>query len=117
MLRHRDELKPEAADRLEGTTRHRDEVKRGARDVLDGTIEQVTCSVPAALDLRLATSRQTVRLHSEDYFKVQFGAANFTPTGELHPCTELQGTRARVFFWHVQGAPYDGEIISVELRK
>ena len=88
---------------------------RGVRLAVSGTVKDVQCVEPARLDLKLDTGGRTVALHSENYFKVDFTAANFTPKGELKPCTDLKGVAARIEY--VQPAAKKGQIVSVEMRK
>jgi hypothetical protein len=41
---------------------------------------------------------------------------NFTPTGELNPCKNLEGMKAKVeYFEGLSGA--EGQIVSIELSK
>jgi hypothetical protein len=55
--------------------------------------------------------------HSNNYFKIQFTAANFTPASELHPCTDLEGMKAHVEFFEALGKSAEGQIFSIELSK
>ncbi len=99
------------------TLRHRDDMARGQRDVIEGRIRDVKCSAPALLDLTLDSPVGTLKLHADNYFKVEYKAVNFTPSGELQPCKQLEGMKARIIFAGFKGRPNTGEIISVELRK
>jgi hypothetical protein len=56
-------------------------------------------------------------LHSNNYFKIQYTAVNFTPAGELHPCTDLDGVKAHVEFFEASGKSVEGQIFSIELSK
>jgi tetratricopeptide (TPR) repeat protein len=87
--------------------------RRGAK----GTITDVQCSLPAILELKLDGEGKTLSLHSNNYFKIQFTAINFTPKGELHPCTDLNGMKARVEFFEASGKSAEGQIFSIELSK
>jgi len=69
------------------------------------------------MDLKIDLSVGTEELHTDDYFKVQFSASNYTPQGELLPCKQLTGMKARILFHAYQDQPGAGEIISVELRE
>jgi len=69
------------------------------------------------MDLTLTSRVGTFHLHTGDYLKVEYSAADFEPAGELVPCTGLRGRRARVFFYDLKGRPNEGDLISVELRK
>jgi hypothetical protein len=82
-----------------------------------GTIRDVQCSLPANMELKVEGDGKTLSLHSNNYFRIQFTAVNFTPEGELHPCTDLEGMKANVEFFEASGKPGDGQIFSIELRK
>jgi tetratricopeptide (TPR) repeat protein len=88
---------------------------RGVRLAVSGTVNDVQCLEPARLDLKVETGGHTFVLHSENYFKVSFTALNFTPQGELKPCTDLNGVTARIEY--VQPAGKQGQIVSVEMRR
>lgn len=97
--------------------RHRDRPPRGQRDVAEGTIRDVRCSMPSMMDLTFDAVGGAVRLHSDNYFEVVYTAKNFTPTGELLPCTQLQGKKARIVFFEYKGQRNSGELVSIELTK
>ncbi len=89
---------------------------RGARDMADGQVRTVTCK-GRAMDMTFDDSYEILRLHSDNYFKVDFSAINFTPSGTMNPCKTAQGMYARVYYYRLKGHPKEGELISVELRK
>jgi Flp pilus assembly protein TadD len=97
--------------------RHRDETPKGPRRVVEGKIEDVQCSQPAIMDLKVKGSNRTVALHADNYYKVSFTAANFTPHGELHPCEDIEGLRARIEFVASTDHASPGQIVSIELSK
>ncbi len=96
---------------------HRDEVAHGPRAVADGIIKEVKCSTPAALDLTLIASGRVFSLHTDNYYKVDYRALNFTPTRELQPCSHLRGMSARITYFRSEARANEGEIIAVEVRK
>ena len=63
---------------------------RGARDMADGQVRTVTCK-GRAMDMTFDDSYEILRLHSDNYFKVDFSAINFTPSGTMNPCKTAQG--------------------------
>jgi Tfp pilus assembly protein PilF len=93
------------------------EEPHGPRSTVKGTIKDVQCSVPAIMELKVKGKEQTVSLHSNNYFKIQFTAANYTPAGELHPCNDLEGMKAHVEFFEASGKSAEGQIFSIELSQ
>ncbi len=93
------------------------EEPRGPRHGVKGTIKDVRCSQPAIMELRVAVDGKVLSLHSNNYFKIQYTAVNFTPAGELHPCTDLDGMKAHVEFFEASGKSAEGQIFSIELSK
>ncbi len=89
----------------------------GPRRALTGTIRDVQCSVPAKMDLKLEAREGTIVLHADNYYKLQFSVLGFTPSPEFHPCTDLEGKRARIEFVESAVKTKPGQIKSVELRK
>jgi hypothetical protein len=89
---------------------------RGPRDLTDGVIKEVHCR-GARLNMDLQTAHETMHLFTNNYFKVDFSALGFTPTGKVNPCREIKGMKARVVFYDIKGRTDEGELISVELRK
>ena len=87
----------------------------GIHRILTGKVTSVDCHMPAVLDLKFVVGSNTTALHSDNYYKVQFSALGFTPNGELHPCTDLQGMQAKIEFVEIAGDVH--QIVSVELRK
>ena len=69
------------------------------------------------MEVTFKASRDTLSLHTRDYFKVDFRAANFTPAAELNPCLDIKGMKARIVYLHPRGHPNSGEIVSVELSR
>ena len=67
------------------------------------------------MDLKFEGKDGTVALHANNYYKIQFSAMGFVPTGELHPCSDIKGMQARVEF--VESTGKAGQITAIELRK
>jgi hypothetical protein len=64
-----------------------------------------------------ASNGQAVSLYRNDFNQVEFTAANFTPKGDLNPCTDIEGLKAKVQYAEVSDKSVAGQIISVELSK
>jgi tetratricopeptide (TPR) repeat protein len=93
------------------------EEPHGARRGVKGTIKDVKCSLPAVMELKVEGGGKTLSLQSNNYFKIQFSAVNFTPSGELNPCADLNGMKANVQFFDASGKATEGQIFSIELSK
>ncbi len=89
----------------------------GPRRGLKGKIKSVQCSQPAIMELMFEGGGKTIPLHSNNYFKIQFTAINYTPAGELHPCTDLEGMKAQIEFFEASSKSAEGQIFSIELSK
>jgi Tfp pilus assembly protein PilF len=89
----------------------------GPRRSVKGTIRNVQCSLPAIMRLKVEAEGKTISLRSNNYFKIPFTAVGFTPAGELHPCTELEGMKAHVEFFEASEKAAEGLIFFVELSK
>src|SRR5579863_2393971 len=74
------------------------EVPRGLRRTVKGTIKDVRCTVPAILEVKVKDGSQTFVLRSDNYFKIQFTALNYTPKGNLRPCADLEDMQAQIEF-------------------
>jgi tetratricopeptide (TPR) repeat protein len=90
--------------------------RHGPKKTITGTIQQVQCSAPSAVDVQLAVGKGTLKLHSDNYYKVAFSALGFSPTGELHPCSDIQGMAAKIDY---EDGTDDSPkyIVAVELHK
>jgi tetratricopeptide (TPR) repeat protein len=82
-----------------------------------GTIHGVTCSYPVVLEMQLVGPKGTVQLYNDNYYDIDFSAANFTPQGDLHPCQDIEGLKAKVQYFATADKTVDGQIVSVELSK
>jgi hypothetical protein len=93
------------------------EILRGPHHFGSGILRHVRCSWPEVLDVDVDTGGHTVALHSANYYKIVFTALNFRPKSELNPCTDLEGTRARVEFVTGSGNTKSGGIVSIEMLR
>ncbi len=87
-----------------------------ADDMADGQVKSVECK-GRALDMVFDASDEILRLHTDNYFKVDFSAINFTPKGVMNPCKRAKGMYARVYYNHVKDHPHRGILVAVEFRK
>jgi Tfp pilus assembly protein PilF len=82
-----------------------------------GTIKNVKCSYPSNMDFNFDTGGHSITLHSGNYYKIPFSALNFNPKPEFDPCTDLEGTRAKVEYVAPSGDAKVGGIVAVEMMK
>jgi tetratricopeptide (TPR) repeat protein len=80
-----------------------------------GRVANVSCT-SASLELTLQGTLSTLHLHSSDYSKIEFPATSWTPPQTFNPCQELKGHQAAISYRQYDGSPYDGEIVSIEVR-
>jgi tetratricopeptide (TPR) repeat protein len=97
--------------------KHPTEPANGPKHTTDGVIREVKCSYPSMIEFRVEGAKKTVALYSNDYFKLDFTAANFTPDGTLNPCSGIEGMKAKVQYAESSDKTVDGQAISIELRK
>ena len=81
-----------------------------------GQVVAVSCNSPA-LELTLQGTFSKLRLHSSDYLKVEITTTAGNSPPSFDPCQDLKGHQAAISYRQYDGSPYDGEIVSVEVRK
>ena len=82
-----------------------------------GRIVAVSCKAAPALELTLQGTLSKLRLHAGNYFKIEFLTTSWKPPEGFDPCQQLQGHVAAISYRSFEGSAYDGEIVSVEVRK
>jgi Tfp pilus assembly protein PilF len=95
--------------------KHPNETPHGTMRVFTGTVRSAVCSYPSVLELKIADAAKTLSLYSNNFSKIEFSAANFTPKGDLDPCRDLLGLKARVEYSETSDKAEDGQIVSVVL--
>jgi tetratricopeptide (TPR) repeat protein len=94
-----------------------DDGKHGPRRSVKGTIREVKCLYPSIMKLRLDGPAKALELRSRNYFKVEYTALNFTPSGDLNPCKDLEGIKAKVDYFEGASDSVPGQIIAIEMTK
>lgn len=97
--------------------KHPTEPPTGAKHVADGVMRQVTCSYPAVLEFQVQTATATVSVYTNNFYKLDVSALGFTPTGDMYPCSDFEGKKARVEYAEVSDKTVAGQVLSVELHK
>ncbi|HEX4310342.1 MAG TPA: hypothetical protein VHZ25_09965 [Acidobacteriaceae bacterium] len=108
-----------AAGNLQPATppRHPTETLHGADRIVEGVIRGAHCNGPGVLELTVVGAKGSVSLYNNDAYKIDFRALNFTPTGEIHPCQDLEGMKARVHYFATADKTVDGQITMIALSK
>jgi tetratricopeptide (TPR) repeat protein len=84
---------------------------------LDGLVRAVTCAFPSVMDLILEAGGKQYRFHTDDFYAVQYAAADKPGRSDFQPCKELEGLQVRLEYVPTPGREYLGEIKSVLIRK
>jgi len=82
-----------------------------------GKIVAVSCKAAPALELTLQGTLSKLRLHASNYLKIELVMATWKLPEGFNPCQHLQGHVAAISYRSFEGSAYDGEIVSVEVRK
>jgi tetratricopeptide (TPR) repeat protein len=107
-------LRPDAAQQ---TPKYPTEAPTGPHHTARGILRSVHCSYPTVLTLSVDQSGNAVSLYRNDFNQIEFSATNFTPKGDLNPCTDIEGMKAKVAYAEVSDKSIAGQILSVELSK
>ena len=91
--------------------------RRGPRRTVHGTLKNVQCAYPATMTLKVEGGKNPLGLRAANYYKVEYTASNFRPAGDLNPCKDLEGMKAKVDYFEGLGEGAEGQIISIELSK
>ncbi|MGD0735075.1 MAG: DUF1570 domain-containing protein [Terracidiphilus sp.] len=97
--------------------KHPTEAPSGPKHLAVGVIHAVECTYPAVIDFQVETAGKSVSLYSNNYFKIDLTAANFTPAASMNPCHDIDGMKAKVQYADSSDKTVDGQVISIELRK
>ena len=90
----------------------------GSQHTVAGVIRSVKCSYPTILTFTLDRPGKPVALYTNNYFKIIFTTgANYNPTGDILPCSGIEGLKGKVVYSEVTDARVAGQVLSVELSK
>jgi Tfp pilus assembly protein PilF len=97
-------------------TRRKEFVPSGPHRFLVGTLKSVHCDAPM-LELTVSSDTKTLALHADNYYKIQFTAINFQPSGDLNPCRDLENRSAKVEYVESSDKSDAPHLIAIELHK
>jgi tetratricopeptide (TPR) repeat protein len=95
---------------------HPEDNHHGPQRTIRGTLRDVQCSPPATMRLKVEGAAKALGLRTRNYYKVEYSALNFSPSGDLNPCKDLEGMKANVEYFEGLAAA-EGQIVSIELTK
>jgi tetratricopeptide (TPR) repeat protein len=91
-------------------------VASGPHHFLTGVLKDVHCD-SSNIDLAVKAGTKIMTLHSDDYFRIQFTALGFQPSGDLNPCRDLEGKSAKVEYLESADKSVTAQPVSIELHK
>jgi tetratricopeptide (TPR) repeat protein len=97
--------------------KHPTEPANGPKHQAIGVIRGVECSAPSVIEFRVDTGKKPVQLYSNNFFKIDLTVLGFTPKGDMNPCKDFEGMKARIQYAESSDKTVDGQVIAVELRK
>jgi tetratricopeptide (TPR) repeat protein len=89
----------------------------GPHHTVSGVLHGVKCTAPSVLRVTVDQAGKPISLYANDYYSIVFTTANYKATGELHPCVDIEGMKARVVYGEVKDARVAGQIVSIQLSK
>ncbi len=100
------------------TPKHPTEPATGPKHTVTGVIRGVVCSYPSVLEFRVETAGgKAIALYNNDFFKIELTVVGFTPKGDINPCADFEGMKARVQYVESSDKTVDGQVVAIELRK
>jgi tetratricopeptide (TPR) repeat protein len=103
---------------LHDRPKHPTEPATGPRHSVTGVIRGVVCSYPSELEFRVDLDRQnSVALYNNDFRKIELTVIGFTPKGDMNPCADFEGLKARVQYVQTADKTVNGQVVAVELMK
>lgn len=106
----------ESSDSQPPALNRRPAAPHGTRHFMTGIIKKVRCSEPSMMEFNLDTGSKVFQFYSANYYHIEFTALNFTPKGDLEPCTQLEGVRGKVEFVTDNGPPARNYAIAIEMQ-
>jgi tetratricopeptide (TPR) repeat protein len=97
--------------------KHPTEPPSGPKHELLGAIRGVKCGYPSVIEFNVEGAKKTVSLYTNNYFKIDLTVLGFTPKGNINPCADFEGMKARVQYAESSDKTVDGQVIAIELRK
>lgn len=65
----------------------------------------------------MKSGAKILALHTDNYYKIPFSALGFQPSGDLKPCSDLEGRPAKVEYVESANQSEAPHVVSIELHK
>jgi tetratricopeptide (TPR) repeat protein len=102
--------------RIPHLSRRKEFVPDGPHRFVIGILKAVQCDA-SNLDLTVSYGANTLALHADNFYKIQFTVLNFQPNGDLKPCTDLENRPAKVEYVESADKTDAPHVIAIELHK
>jgi tetratricopeptide (TPR) repeat protein len=102
---------------MEEAPKYPDGDSKGPRHMIQGIIRNVQCSYPNVIALKIEQGGKSVSLYNNNYYKVVFTLTNYETEGDLKPCSDIEGMKAKVGYAEVSDSLVAGQIMTIELTK
>jgi tetratricopeptide (TPR) repeat protein len=89
----------------------------GPKHSLVGIMREVTCSYPSAIEFQVEGPKNTVKVYSNDFTKIDLTVVGLTFNASMNPCKDFNGMKAQVQFAETTDKSVDGQVTAIELRK
>ena len=89
----------------------------GAKQTVTGVVTEASCYYPSMLVLTVNVGGKSLIVYRHNYFDVKYSAVGVQIKGDLHPCTDLVGKRARIEYAAVRNAGVAGQMLTVQMVK
>ncbi|HKT88293.1 MAG TPA: hypothetical protein VJQ59_07650 [Candidatus Sulfotelmatobacter sp.] len=96
---------------------HRDFISKGPHRFVTGVLQNVHCDSSSNMDLAVKSGAKILALHTDNYYKIPFSALGFQPSGDLKPCSDLEGRPAKVEYVESANQSEAPHVVSIELHK
>jgi tetratricopeptide (TPR) repeat protein len=106
----------EEAVNVAPVVKHPDEAN-GPKHTFLGVMQEVKCSYPTVLELRVVGAKDSVTLYNNNFSRINLTVVGFTPKGSMNPCSDFNGMKARVQYAESSDKTVNGQVFAIELRK
>jgi hypothetical protein len=89
----------------------------GPKHSLVGVMRQIACSYPSAIEFVVEGPKNTVKVYSNDFTKIDLTVVGLTFNASMNPCRDFNGMKAQVRYAETTDKTVDGQVFAIELRK